>query len=74
MPFSGMIKLKLKFSKSMQNKIAKKYRFYFSFILFFFFKRKKIIDGTIINAMIKKSTFLSKTFLDILIVHDTVHF
>ena len=32
MPFSGMIKLKLKFSKSMQNKISKSI-VYFSFIL-----------------------------------------
>ena len=32
MPFSGMIKLKLKFFKSMQNKITKSI-FYFSFIL-----------------------------------------
>ena len=32
MPFSGMIRLKLKFFKSMQNKITKSI-FYFSFIL-----------------------------------------
>ena len=32
MPFSGMIKLKLKFFKSTQNKITKS-TFYFSFIL-----------------------------------------
>ena len=32
MPFSGMIKLKLKFFKSMQNKISKSI-VYFSFIL-----------------------------------------
>ena len=38
MPFSGMIKLKLKFFKSMLNKITKSI-FYFSFILEF--KRKK---------------------------------
>ena len=62
MPFSGMIKLKLKFSKSMQNKITKKYRFYFSLILFFFKKRKKIIDGTIINAMIKNQPCFQKHF------------
>ena len=39
MPFSGMIKLKLKVFKSMQNKTTKKYQFYFSFILEF--KKKK---------------------------------
>ena len=38
-PFSGMIKLKLKFFKSMYNKITKRI-FYFSFI-FEFSKKKK---------------------------------
>ena len=41
MSFSAMIKLKLKFFKSMQNKITKKYEFHFSFILKYFFKNKK---------------------------------
>ena len=39
MPFSGMIKLKLKSFKSMQNKITKSI-FYFSFILELKKKRK----------------------------------
>ena len=43
MPFSGMIKLKLKFFKSMQNKITKSI-FYFSFILELFKKKKKKKD------------------------------
>ena len=33
MSYIGMIRLKLKFCKSMQNEITKKYQFYFSFIL-----------------------------------------
>ena len=43
MPFSGMIKLKLEFLKSKQNKISKitkKYQFYFTFILEYFLKKK----------------------------------
>ena len=41
MPFSAMIKVKLKFFKSIQNKITKKYQFYFSFILKYLFLNKK---------------------------------
>ena len=50
MPFRGMIKLKLKFFKSMLNKITKCI-FYFSFILEFFLikikkkkKEKRLLD------------------------------
>ena len=41
MPFTGMVKRKRKFFKSMQNKITKKYQFYFSFILEVILKKKK---------------------------------
>ena len=49
MPFSGMIKLKLKFFKTMQNKIPKKYQFYF-FILEYFFFKKRLHDTKHFNS------------------------
>ena len=44
MPFSGMIKLKLKFFKSMQNKITKSI-FYFSFILQLKKQKQKLFNS-----------------------------
>ena len=42
MPFSGMIKRKLKFFTSMQNKITEKYiLFFFHFRIFIFLKKEK---------------------------------
>ena len=49
MPFSGMIKLKLEFLKSKQDKISKitkKYQFYFTFILEYFLKKKNRLHDT----------------------------
>ena len=46
MPFSLMIKLKLKFCKSMHNKITKKYQFYFPFILELTKRKEKKKDYT----------------------------
>ena len=50
MPFSGMIKPKLKFFKSMQNKITKKYQFYFSFILEYLFFKKDYMTQKHFNS------------------------
>ena len=45
MPCSGMIKLK--FFKSMWDKITKKFQFYFSFILEYFFLKKDYMTQNI---------------------------
>ena len=44
MTFSGMIKTKLKFFKSMQNKITKNINIIFLSFLNFFFKKKRLRD------------------------------
>ena len=49
-----MIKLKLKFFKNMQNKITKKYQFYFSFISEMIFLKKDYMTQNISTVRRKK--------------------